>query len=80
MTEPQDNIVIDHKFLQWNVRGYYSNYEDIIINLRDHNPIIMCLQETMHGTKMLTSPRNYNIHSNTPASAVPGQGYCNPYP
>ena len=34
------------KILQWNINGYYKHYEQLQIILRQHNPTILCLQET----------------------------------
>ena len=32
--------------LQWNINGYYNNYSEIDCLIKDHNPQIICLQET----------------------------------
>ena len=34
------------KIIQWNINGYYRHYEQLQIILRQHNPTILCLQET----------------------------------
>jgi len=33
--------------LQWNCRGLKPNYEEIKCLLFDHNPYVICLQETL---------------------------------
>ena len=64
---------ISHTFLQWNIRGYSGNYEDVLVNLSDHNPTVACFHQTMHGQQSLITPRNYTIEHNNPQEAVPGQ-------
>ena len=32
--------------LQWNIRGILSNYEELKKLIEDHNPLVVCLQET----------------------------------
>lgn len=65
---------ITHRFVQWNIRGLNSNYEDLITILKEQNPSILCLQETMHGLRTLTPPRNYHYIQNYTPAATPGQG------
>ena len=65
---------ITHKFVHWNIRGLSSNYEDIITILKEQNPSVMCLQETMHGLRTLAPPRNYHYNQNYLPAATPGHG------
>ena len=52
--------------LYWNCRGYTSNFEDLKILLLNHNPNIVCLQETFHGNNQPYPPRQYSIISADP--------------
>lgn len=63
--------------LQWNCRGYSSNYGDIITLLKDIKPMCVCLQETMLESRTPRPPQGYNIefHS-TSAVPTPGDGLC----
>ena len=63
-----------NKIQQWNVRGYGSNYEDLQVLIKDHQPACLCLQETMHGDIVLRGLREYIAFSNSVPHAVPGTG------
>ena len=56
------------------MRGYRSNYEDLQVLIKDHQPACLCLQETMHGDIVLRGPRGYIAFSNSVPHAVPGTG------
>ena len=32
--------------LSWNLNGYHSHFEEVLLLLVDHNPLFLCLQET----------------------------------
>lgn len=34
------------KIIQWNIRGYFNNYSNLQLLIKDSNPDIICLQET----------------------------------
>ena len=57
--------------LYWNCRGYMSNFEDLKILLLNHNPNIVCLQETFHGNNIPYPPRRYSILSAAPVVDYP---------
>ena len=52
------------RILQWNIRGYYGNFEDLKLLLRNSGyPSCVCLQETLLGDKKPYPPSNYFIYS-----------------
>ena len=54
--EPCKNDVI----LQWNIRGILSNYEELKKLIQDHNPLVICLQETKLEFNKLPDIRGYS--------------------
>lgn len=59
--------------IQWNCRGYHSNYEDILSLIHNFRPYSIALQETMQA-RPLKSPRNYHIYSQNDQRSTAGQG------
>ena len=49
--------------IQWNCRGYRSKYGDIISLIREKNPVIFCIQESMMGQIVPCAPRGYSLES-----------------
>ena len=47
--------------LQWNCKGLRARSEALKVLMHDHNPGIVCLQETMLGTELFNPGLNYNI-------------------
>ena len=39
-------IMTSISLLQWNIRGFRSNAEELKVLCNEHNPSIICLQET----------------------------------
>ena len=60
--------------LQWNCRGYYSNYENLILLIKEYQPCCIVLQETMHGSKPIKAPRGYCTYATSNTSSNAGQG------
>ena len=54
--------------LQWNCRGYAANFEELKILLLQHNPDVVCLQETFHGPNTPSPPRRYNTIAAEPVT------------
>ena len=54
--DPRKNDVI----LQWNIRGILSNYEELKKLIEDHNPLVICLQETKLEFNKLPDIRGYS--------------------
>jgi len=54
--------------LQWNCRGVKPNFEEIKCLIADHNPSLLCLQETRLDPEGITIKNfdAYNITSNSP--------------
>ena len=43
-----------HKIIQWNCRGYKTNYDELLLLIAELNPTAICLQETFkkHSDKL----------------------------
>ena len=65
-----------NSILQWNCRGYKSNLNELHLLIQDHNPGVICLQESLStGCISLKHYTSYNI----PAIATNGKpngGIC----
>ena len=63
------------KILQWNCRGYRRNYGDLITLISTHQPICICLQETLLGDINPQPPKLYTMDLYNPRNlAHPGNG------
>ena len=61
--------------LQWNIRGFYSNYGDLLHILGDKEPVCMFIQESMLGDRVPRSPPGYSIETFSPTQQpTPGNG------
>ena len=61
--------------VQWNCRGYFSNYEDLISIIASYNPAVVLLQETMLGNYNPKPTSGYTVYPFTPSGRpVPGDG------
>ena len=59
------------QILHWNIRGYYSNFEDLKLLLKDYkSPACVCLQETFHGSKIVYPPSKYYAYSGKPQTST----------
>ena len=47
--------------LQWNIRGINSNYEELKILISQHNPLVICLQETKVDYDKLPTIKGYEL-------------------
>lgn len=47
--------------IQWNINGFYSKLEELQLIIKDHNPTIICLQETNFNTKSNPALLHFNI-------------------
>ena len=52
--------------LQWNCRGLKTHSEQLKILKRDHNPGIICLQETKLGNENYNPGLNYSMYRSPP--------------
>ena len=64
----------DNLIVQWNIRGFRKNYAELITLLKEHNPIVICLQETELGTMTPKAPRGYTAHYKSYPHGRPGTG------
>ena len=63
------------KIIQWNIRGYRSQYPSLLHLIQSHNPSVVCLQETMLGNFSPTGPAGYSLQSFSPSrTSIPGDG------
>ena len=51
----------NNKLIQWNCRGLKANYNEILGLLKDFNPSVLCLQETLLKDSDNISFKNYSI-------------------
>ena len=47
--------------IQWNCRGLRANYDELQLLLNDHDPAVVCLQETYLKEPNHVTFRNYNL-------------------
>lgn len=49
------------KIIQWNIKGYFNNYNQLDLLIRDTKPSVICLQETHipHNINHITTPKAY---------------------
>ena len=59
--------------IQWNIRGYRANFEEIKTFIRDYRPVSICLQETFHGDRPPFPPSGYAVYCAPPVvEMMPG--------
>lgn len=52
------------KIIQWNIKGYINNYNELLLLIKDHTPHIIALQEThLCSIQHIPIPINYNIYN-----------------
>ena len=52
--------------IQWNCRGLRNKIDDIQILIKEHNPIALCIQETLLKQDESLSIKNYTNYNLTP--------------
>ena len=50
---------MDHNIISWNCRGLKHNFNEVKLILAQHNPQVVCLQETYLKEDDTTSFKNY---------------------
>ena len=60
--------------IQWNIRGFSSNREQVGILFKEHNLSAMCLQETKLGNNTPNLGRNFIFHRSPPLIGERAQG------
>ena len=59
--------------LQWNIRGFYSNYGDLLHIFEDREPVCMCIEESMLRDRVPCSPPGYSLERfSTTQQQTPG--------
>ena len=46
MVPQNPSYKMDLKIIQWNLNGFYIRQEFLLLLMMDHNPCVVCLQET----------------------------------
>ena len=59
-------IQFTSNILQWNCKGIRARAEQLKVMLHDHNPFVVCLQETMVGNYSFNPGLHYSIYHSTP--------------
>ena len=60
--------------LQWNCHGLRTHAEQLKVLIRDHNPGIICLQETKIGNGLYNPGLNYFIYCSPPPDSDHAKG------
>ena len=60
------------KILQWNIRGCRANYENVLVLIKDIQPVVVSLQETMHENRVLRGPKGYRAYIDSSPRAGAG--------
>ena len=68
---------MENSFIQWNCRGFRNKLEEIQLFIKNHNPIAICLQETLLKDNESLSIKNHHLqlHSTIDNGKVSG-GVC----
>ena len=54
----------DHyKIIQWNIRHFSANFQELQLLCSQHKPLLVCLQETQHRKGTVVSLGNFSILS-----------------
>jgi len=69
-SENNNNI----KILQWNMNGFNKKYEEITILIQDHNPDIICIQETNYKNDNITNLSNYDGYNKNRTDSARASG------
>jgi exonuclease III len=62
------------KILQWNMNGFNKKYEEITILIQDHNPDIICIQETNFKNDNISNLPNYDGYSKNRLDSIMASG------
>ena len=60
--------------LQWNIRGFVSNREQVRVLFKEYNLSAMCIQETKLGDHAPNLGFNYSFYRSPPLIGVRAQG------
>ena len=60
--------------IQWNIRGFAANREQVRILFKEHNIAAMCLQETKLGDVTPNIGSNFIFHRSPPLRGVRAHG------
>ena len=61
-------------FIQWNIRGFNANREQVKVLFRDHDISAFCIQETKFGNRPVNFGLNYSIYKSDPLLNARAQG------
>ena len=54
---------MSNKILQWNFRGIWTNYKELLLLLNKYNPKVVCLQETFLKDKNQLNIKHFQLYS-----------------
>ena len=60
--------------MQWNCKGLRTRAEDLKMLMHDHNPGVICLQETKLGNSIYNPGLNYNMYHKSPRNGDRAHG------
>ena len=60
---------MEDSFIQWNCRGFRNKFDEMQLLINNHNPIAICLQETLLKDNESLSIKNYTTYNYTPPIA-----------
>ena len=60
--------------IQWNMRGFSANREQIRILFKEHNVAAMCVQETKLGDQTPNVGSSYTLYRSLPLIGVRAEG------
>ena len=60
--------------MQWNIRGFMANREQIPVFFKEHNIAALCLQETKLGNQSPNLGSNYAFFRSPPLIGIRAQG------
>ena len=61
-------------FIQWNIRGFAANREQVPVLFKEHNAAAICLQETKLGDSSPKISSNYIFHRSPPLTGIRAHG------
>ena len=52
---------MEHSIVQWNLRGFRANYEELVLLSKQYKPAVIALQETLLTNSKLPTFSGFNI-------------------
>ena len=61
MVPQNPSYKMDLKIIQWNLNGFYTRQEFLLLLMMDYNPSVVCLQETNLKGSYCSKLKNYSL-------------------